>query len=73
MSSEASLEINGELRRYPDGKPPATVMQLLRELDVDPARIVAEVNGEVVSRRDFEARALADGDTVELVRFVGGG
>jgi len=39
----------------------------------DPQRVIAELNGTVVKSREWEQQALKDGDTLELVNFVGGG
>jgi sulfur carrier protein len=62
---------NGRPVTLPDG---ATLVALLDALGV-PARAVAamEHNGQAVTRADHEARSLADGDRVELVRAVAGG
>ncbi len=46
---------------------------LLRHLDLNDAAVVAEVNGVIVARENFAHSSLRDGDTIELVRFVGGG
>ncbi len=35
--------------------------------------IIAEVNGTIVKNTQWEQRTLSDGDTIELVNFVGGG
>jgi thiamine biosynthesis protein ThiS len=51
----------------------ATVGALLAVRSIDPAHVVVEVNREIIDRADFDARALRDGDTVEILRFVGGG
>lgn len=38
------------------------------------AEVVAvELNGEIISREAFGAVRFADGDSAEIVRFVGGG
>jgi sulfur carrier protein len=62
---------NGRPVELPDG---ATLVALLEALGV-PAKAVAamEHNGEAVARADHGARALSDGDRVELVRAVAGG
>ena len=62
---------NGRPLQLPEG---STLVALLDALGV-PARAVAamEHNGEPVARSDTAARALADGDRVELVRAVAGG
>lgn len=63
------LVLNGEERHSAAGD----LAALLRELDIAPAAVVAEVNGVIVPQADFAATPLAAGDRVELVRFVGGG
>ena len=51
----------------------STVAQLVGSLGVGPRRIAVEVNRAVVPRADYGATALRDGDTVEIIHFVGGG
>jgi thiamine biosynthesis protein ThiS len=66
-----TLRLNGESRVAMAG---TTLAALLRELGLDPRLVVVELNGEIRRDRDaFAATALRDGDTVELVHFVGGG
>ena len=50
-----------------------TLAALLRHLDLNDAAVVAEVNGLIVPRENFARHPLKNGDTIELVRFVGGG
>jgi thiamine biosynthesis protein ThiS len=64
------LKINGEEREIADG---LTVTALLEELKIRPARVVVERNREIVAREAYGITRLADGDTLELVHFVGGG
>ena len=64
------LVVNGEPREVPQG---STVEDLLRQVGVNPASVVVERNGEIVARDAFGATDLADGDRIEIVRFVGGG
>lgn len=68
--TELEILVNGELRRVPA---PATASDLLRQLGLDPRTVVVELNREIVRRNRLEEIALADGDAVELVHFVGGG
>jgi thiamine biosynthesis protein ThiS len=68
--TELEILVNGELRRVPA---PATASDLLRQLGLDPRAVVVELNREIVRRNRLEEIALADGDAVELVHFVGGG
>jgi sulfur carrier protein len=51
-------------------------MKLLSWLDfngIDPKRIAVEYNGEILNRSDFNGIFLKDGDTLEIVIFMGGG
>jgi thiamine biosynthesis protein ThiS len=68
--SQLEIMVNGESRRVPG---PASVADLLRHLGLDPRTVVVELNREIVRRAHLGQTALADGDTVELVHFVGGG
>jgi thiamine biosynthesis protein ThiS len=72
MSERGSLAItlNGEPRDIPG---PVTLDGLLRHLGLDPRMVVVELNRDIVRRPKLAETPLADGDTVELVHFVGGG
>ncbi len=50
-----------------------TVEDLLRELSVDPTKIVVEQNGTILYKEQFATTALAENATFEIVQFVGGG
>ena len=62
--------INGEAVEAPEG---TALLALLRERGVDAARIAVERNGEVVPRAMQAALLVEDGDSFEVVAFVGGG
>ena len=68
-----SLVVNGERLTFGAGRFPGRLADLAQKLNVDLGASVAEVNGRVVRRADAPTLAIADGDVVELVRFVGGG
>jgi thiamine biosynthesis protein ThiS len=68
--NELEIMVNGEPRRVPG---PATAADLLRHLGLDPRTVVVELNRKIVRRPLLSDTALADGDAVELVHFVGGG
>ncbi len=65
-----AVTVNGERREAPAG---ATVQSLLESLGLDPAHVVVECNGEILRRDDFASTPLAADDTLEIIRFVGGG
>lgn len=69
---EATIDIvvNGDPRRVAAG---TTVVALLTELGLADRRVAVERNREVVPRADHARTALAAGDQIELVTFVGGG
>ena len=50
-----------------------TVQELLQELKIVPARVAVEVNLKVVGKAEYDTFRLSDGDTIEIVNFVGGG
>ena len=64
------ITLNGAEREIREG---LTLAGLAQELDVDPATLVAEVDGVIVKAAAFAATELRTGMQVELVRFVGGG
>jgi thiazole synthase len=68
--NELRLTVNGEKRAAAPG---TTVSGLLAAMGVDPARVAVERNEDVVPRKTWTDAALADGDKIEIVAFVGGG
>ena len=65
-----NLRVNGEHRRVRDG---LSLADLARELGLAPEKVAVERNLEVVARSTLANVALADGDEIEIVTFVGGG
>lgn len=65
-----ALVVNGKPRTL-DGETPLPA--LLAQLDVNERRIAVAVNGEVVPKRLYAKTTLREGDSVEIVRMVGGG
>ena len=64
------LVINGKEMDLKDG---LTVTGLLESLEIDPGRVAVEVNLKIIKRCDRGEHQLNDGDSVEIVNFVGGG
>ena len=67
------LKINGKEQEFTDSKMPATMADLLSILGVDSTAIVAELDGQIIERKNFQITPLHAGQNIELVRFVGGG
>jgi thiazole synthase len=68
--SEVTVTLNGKPRLVPEG---LNLLELLKQLDVQPSRVVVEHNREIRRRDDFEKTPVHAGDELELVYFVGGG
>ncbi len=69
MIETKSIILNGETRKTSV----TTIADLVRELELAPEKVAVERNGEIVPRSTLELAALGDGDTLEIVHFVGGG
>jgi len=52
---------------------PLTVSELLVSLEIDARRVAVEHNFVVLKRAAYDATLLNEGDSVEIVNFVGGG
>lgn len=68
--NEIRIETNGESRDVPSG---LSVAGLLEHLQLHPRLVVVERNGEILRRDDYEDAHVEEGDSFELVHFVGGG
>jgi len=69
MTDLLQIIVNGEPRRAA----PGSIADLVRALDLDPAKVAVERNAVIVPRSTLGEVALADGDVLEIVHFVGGG
>jgi len=65
-----NLTINGESRQFDRS---LTINDLLAELDLNGSKVAVERNLEIVPKSIYETTALADGDKLEIVHFIGGG
>lgn len=65
-----TLVLNGERKEFKDG---ISVAGLLRNLDIEPARVAVEVNLNIIKKADYGTCILNEGDSIEIVSFVGGG
>ena len=64
------ITINGKPTETTDG---STLQNLLEQLRLDSRQVVIERNQAIVPRQRFAAELLADGDSLEIIQFVGGG
>lgn len=64
------VEVNGDPRQVTAG---CSIAAMLREIGIDPGRVAVEHNREVVPRSTLGDVEVRDGDSFEVVHFVGGG
>lgn len=64
------IYVNGSKREAPTG---ATLQDLIQTFGLERKKVVIELNHQVVHRSLYSDAVLSEGDTVEIVHFVGGG
>ena len=64
------LHVNGKSH---DHSGDGSVTALLAELGATPQHAAVTVNGNIVFSKDWKTFKISDGDTVEVLTFVGGG
>lgn len=64
------LLLNGEER---DVAGVVTIADLVTSLGLDARKVAVERNLEIAPRSSYADTALADGDRIEIVTFIGGG
>lgn len=65
-----NITCNGEQRTVDNN---ISLNDLVLTLELNPQSLVAEVNGKIVEHPKFPDQILNEGDSIELIRFVGGG
>lgn len=70
MSENIQVRLNGKDREV---QADHTVRSLIESLDLHPSLVVVELNREILERDRYGDVPVQDGDTIELVHFVGGG
>ncbi len=63
------VKINGE-KIHADGK---NILEILADMDYSEKRVAVELNKQIVPKSKYSDTTLKDGDSVEIVKFVGGG
>ena len=64
------VTVNGEPRTAPEGQ---TILGLLRQLELDPARVAVELDRHIVRQTHWAQTEIRPGAQIEIVQFVGGG
>ncbi len=68
-----TLKINGKEKQFPEDNLPKNLIELLDRMDINQATVVAEIDGVIIGRKDFAETKIGPDQSIELVRFVGGG
>ena len=64
------IVLNGEPRTAAEGQ---TVLALLEELQLDPARVAVELDRRILKKPLWAETEIRPGAEIEVVQFVGGG
>lgn len=70
QTTTVKVRLNGKDREIEAGH---SVRTLVESLELNPLLVVVELNKEILARDSYGEREVHDGDTLELVHFVGGG
>jgi sulfur carrier protein len=64
------IRVNGKTRQWDRFN---TIRDLLKDLHIRPEMVVVERNLKIVPRERISDEPVEDGDSIEIIRFVGGG
>lgn len=64
-----NITVNGEAKSIAS----MSVHDFLHSIDIDPRRVAVELNMDILPKAEYQGTVLKDGDTLEIVHFVGGG
>ena len=64
------ITVNGEQEDVREG---ITLLEFITDRGLDPKAVVAELDREIIAADSFASVRLSQGDTLELLQFVGGG
>ncbi len=64
------ITCNGETKEITPG---TTLVSFIQDMNLNPDTVVAECDGRIVKRDEYDTLVFSDGNVLELIRFVGGG
>lgn len=64
------VTLNGQSKEFSNS---SRLNDIVQQFCQNSNRIIAEVNGEIVKSARWPETEIKEGDTIELVNFVGGG
>jgi thiazole synthase len=62
--------INGEEKSF---KANTNLEEMLAELKINPKKVAIEMNLEIIPKSLYAKTLLKDGDSLEIIEFIGGG
>ena len=64
------IQLNGKTHHL---KKSLNVSQLLNSLMINKKKVAIEINGEVLSKDNYDSYRVKQNDVIEIVTFIGGG
>ncbi len=64
------ITLNGQKKEI---SPSQNLREVVGRFTTSPAVLIAEVNGTIIKKNQWDEIPVNDGDIIELVSFVGGG
>ena len=64
------IKVNGKLYNLNDN---ITLEDIINQLNILSQNIIAEVNGQVITKEKFNKTVIENNSVIELIKFVGGG
>jgi len=64
------ITLNGQVIELPNAQ---YLQNVVKRFCTDKNPVIAELNGEIIKNPLWEKTIIKEGDTIELVSFVGGG
>ena len=65
-----NITLNGEGKTLDSD---VSLLELLKDLSLKPETVVIELNTKIIQPDAYSGQKLSEADSVEIIRFVGGG
>ena len=65
-----NITLNGKAKPLHE---PMTVSELLKDLSIKPNTVVVELNTKIIQPDAYDTQKVSNADSMEIIRFVGGG
>jgi sulfur carrier protein len=72
MILSLNMKVNGKILNIEELKS-KTLLDLIQFYKLNPSGIAIEMNGEILNRENWDGLNLQNEDSIELIKFVGGG